>query len=105
MNYYGAKELVASFRTVRKNTIQVAEDFPEDQYGFTPAEGTRSIGRMGLPRFGGRVNAFGHIVSCRAGVSPVGAVGNGRSPFSTGLVDAFLASTGPAASTGAFGIA
>lgn len=45
MNYYGAKELADSFRTVRKNTIQVAEDIPEDQYGFTPAEGTRSIGR------------------------------------------------------------
>ena len=45
MNYYGGKELAESFRTVRKNTIQVAEDIPEDQYGFTPAEGTRSIGR------------------------------------------------------------
>ena len=45
MNYYGAKELADSFRTVRKNTIQVAEDIPEDQYGFTPAEGTRSIGQ------------------------------------------------------------
>ena len=45
MNYYGAKELADSFRTVRKNTIQVAEDIPEDQYRFTPAEGTRSIGR------------------------------------------------------------
>ena len=45
MNYYGAKELADSFRTVRKNTIQVAEDIPEDQYGFAPAEGTRSIGR------------------------------------------------------------
>ena len=45
MNYYGAKELADSFRTVRKNTIQVAEDIPEDRYGFAPAEGTRSIGR------------------------------------------------------------
>ena len=45
MNYYGAKELAESFRTVRKNTIQLAEDIPENQYGFTPAEGTRSIGR------------------------------------------------------------
>ena len=43
MNYYGAKELADSFRTVRKNTVQAAEDIPEDQYGFTPAEGTRSI--------------------------------------------------------------
>ena len=45
MNYYGAKELADSFRTVRKNTIQTAEDIPEDQYGFTPAEGTRSVAR------------------------------------------------------------
>jgi len=45
MNYYGAKELANSFRTVRKNTIQTAEDIPEDQYGFTPAEGTKSIAR------------------------------------------------------------
>ena len=45
MNYYGAKELANSFRTVRKNTIQTAEDIPEDQYGFTPTEGTRSIAR------------------------------------------------------------
>ena len=43
MNYYGAKELAASFRTVRQNTIQAAEDIPEEQYGFTAAEGTRSI--------------------------------------------------------------
>ena len=43
MDYYGAKELAQSFRTVRKNTIQTAEDIPEDQYGFTPAEGTKSI--------------------------------------------------------------
>ena len=28
MNYYGAKELANSFRTVRKNTIQTAEDIP-----------------------------------------------------------------------------
>ena len=40
---YGAKQLAASFRTVRQNTIQVAEDIPEDKYGFTPAEGTRSV--------------------------------------------------------------
>ena len=43
MNYYGAKELAGSFRTVRKNTMQSAEDIPEDQYGFTPAAGTKSI--------------------------------------------------------------
>ena len=43
MNYYGAKELASSFRTVRKNTIQIAEDIPEDQYGFIPAEGASRI--------------------------------------------------------------
>ena len=45
MNYYAAKELAASFRTVRQNTIQTAEDIPEDQYGFAPADGTRSIAK------------------------------------------------------------
>ena len=45
MTYYGAKELTDSFRTVRKNTMQAAEDIPEDRYGFSPAEGARSIGR------------------------------------------------------------
>ena len=43
MNYYAAKELAASFRTVRQNTIQTAEDIPEDRYGFAPAEGVRNI--------------------------------------------------------------
>jgi uncharacterized damage-inducible protein DinB len=45
MNYYGAKEMAASFRTVRQNTIQIAEDIPEDQYGFSPADGARGIAR------------------------------------------------------------
>jgi uncharacterized damage-inducible protein DinB len=43
MNIYGAKQLANSFRTVRKNTIQVAEDIPESKYGFTAAEGTRTV--------------------------------------------------------------
>jgi len=30
-NIYGAKQLSTSFRTVRQNTIQVAEDIPEDK--------------------------------------------------------------------------
>lgn len=46
MIYYGAKEMAASFRTVRNNTIQIAEDIPEDQYGFMPVEGARSIAKM-----------------------------------------------------------
>ena len=43
MTYYGAKELAQSFRTVRNNTIRIAEEIPEDQYGFRPAEGCRSV--------------------------------------------------------------
>jgi uncharacterized damage-inducible protein DinB len=34
MTYYGGKEMAAAFRTVRKNTIQIAEEIPEAQYGF-----------------------------------------------------------------------
>ncbi len=43
MTYYGAKELARSFRTVRMNTIKIAEEIPEEKYGFRPAEGCRSI--------------------------------------------------------------
>ena len=43
MTYYGAKELARSFRTVRENTIKIAEEIPEEKYGFRPAEGCRSI--------------------------------------------------------------
>ena len=43
MSIYGGKELASSFRTVRKNTIQVAEDIPESKYDFVAAPGTRSV--------------------------------------------------------------
>jgi uncharacterized damage-inducible protein DinB len=43
MTYYGATELARSFRTVRNNTIKIAEEIPEETYGFRPAEGCRSI--------------------------------------------------------------
>ena len=46
MNYYGPKELAASFRTVRKNTLIIAEEIPEDKYDFRAAEGTRTVGEM-----------------------------------------------------------
>jgi uncharacterized damage-inducible protein DinB len=46
LNYYGAKELAESFRTVRKNTITIAEDIPEEQYGFRPAPNTRTVGEL-----------------------------------------------------------
>jgi uncharacterized damage-inducible protein DinB len=46
MTYYGAKELAESFRTVRKNTIQVAEDIPEDKYDFKAAADVRSVEKL-----------------------------------------------------------
>ncbi len=43
MNYYGSKEIARSFRTVRKNTIAVAEDIPEQHYGFRATPETRTV--------------------------------------------------------------
>jgi uncharacterized damage-inducible protein DinB len=43
---YGARDIAESFRTVRKNTIQIAEDIPADQYGFRAAEGVKSVGEL-----------------------------------------------------------
>ncbi len=36
MNLYGLKQLVESARTVRRNTILIAEDIPEKQYRHSP---------------------------------------------------------------------
>ena len=44
MNFYGAKELAESFRTVRRNTLVIAEEIGEDQYGFQATPDTRTIG-------------------------------------------------------------
>ena len=46
MTGYGGKELAEAFRTVRKNTIQIAEDIPETKYSFEAAPEVRSVGRM-----------------------------------------------------------
>lgn len=45
MTYYGGKELAASFRTVRNNTIHIAEEIPEESYSFKPSPDSRSIGQ------------------------------------------------------------
>ena len=45
MTYYGGKELAAAFRTVRENTLKIAEEIPEDKYSFKPAPDCRSIGQ------------------------------------------------------------
>ena len=46
MTYYGAKHLADSYRTVRKNTLAIAEEIPADKYGFKAAPETMSVGEM-----------------------------------------------------------
>jgi uncharacterized damage-inducible protein DinB len=43
VTYYGASELARSFRVVRKNTLAIAEDIPEDRYDFRPTPECRSV--------------------------------------------------------------
>ena len=43
MQYYGSKEMAASFRTVRNNTIAVAEEIPEDKYSFQATPENRTV--------------------------------------------------------------
>ena len=45
MTYYGGKELAASFRTVRGNTMKIAEEIPENKYDFRAAPDCRTIGK------------------------------------------------------------
>ena len=63
MAFYGASDLADSLRTVRKNTIRIAEDIPEAQYGFRPAPETRSVGLLLVhialgPRFQQQIHAI-----------------------------------------------
>ena len=46
MQNYGAKQMAASWRTVRKNTIQIAEELPADQYDFQVTPDTMSVTKM-----------------------------------------------------------
>jgi uncharacterized damage-inducible protein DinB len=46
LNYYGGKELSESFRTVRKNTITIAQELPEEKYSFRPAPDVRPAGEL-----------------------------------------------------------
>lgn len=46
MTYYGGKNLADSFRTVRKNTLAIAEEIPEDKYGFRATPETMSVGEI-----------------------------------------------------------
>jgi uncharacterized damage-inducible protein DinB len=46
MTYYGGRELAAAFRTVRGNTIKIAEEIPESRYDFRASSETRTIGQL-----------------------------------------------------------
>lgn len=46
MTYYGAKDLAASFRQVRANTIKIAEEIPEGKYDFRAAPDCRTVAQL-----------------------------------------------------------
>jgi uncharacterized damage-inducible protein DinB len=46
MTHYGGKELAEAFRTVRTNTIKIAEEIPEEKYSFRAAPDTRSVAQL-----------------------------------------------------------
>ena len=46
MDYYSAKEMAESFRTVRKNTLIIAQEIPLEKYAFRAAPETRSVGEL-----------------------------------------------------------
>ena len=65
MTYYGPKEMAASFRTVRANTIKIAEEIPEESYTFRYAPGCRSVAETLIhiavgPRFQEQIHFIEH---------------------------------------------
>ena len=65
MTYYGPKEMAASFRTVRENTIKIAEEIPEESYGFRAAPECRSVAETLVhiavgPRFQEQIHLVEH---------------------------------------------
>jgi uncharacterized damage-inducible protein DinB len=63
MTYYGGKQLAASFRTVRQNTLKMAEEIPEDKYSFKASPDTRSIGELlAHMAFGHRFQQKAHAI-------------------------------------------
>jgi uncharacterized damage-inducible protein DinB len=68
MSLYGPKQLADSMRTVRKNTIQIAEDIPEKEYNYRPTPESRSTAEtllhiVGLARFDRFVHEEEHLSS------------------------------------------
>jgi uncharacterized damage-inducible protein DinB len=46
MTYYTSKDLARSFRVVRKNTLQIANEIPETDYAYRATPDTRTIAEM-----------------------------------------------------------
>jgi uncharacterized damage-inducible protein DinB len=46
MTYYGAQDLARSFRTVRGNTVTIAEEIGEEHYGFRATPETRTVAEL-----------------------------------------------------------
>ena len=46
MTYYGAQQLADSFRTVRRNTIAIAEEIPEEKYAFKATPEVMSVAQI-----------------------------------------------------------
>ena len=46
MNCYSGKDLARAFRTVRENTIKIAEEIPESKLDFVAAPGVRNVRQM-----------------------------------------------------------
>jgi uncharacterized damage-inducible protein DinB len=46
MTYYGSKQLADSFRTVRKNTIAIANEIPVDRYSFQATPDVMSVAEL-----------------------------------------------------------
>jgi uncharacterized damage-inducible protein DinB len=46
MTFYGGKHMADSFRTVRKNTLAIAEEIPAEQFDFKATPDVRSVGAL-----------------------------------------------------------
>ncbi|MEP6832551.1 MAG: DinB family protein [Gemmatimonas sp.] len=46
MKHYGASNMANSWRTVRNNTIQIAEEIPADKYNFRATDDTMTVAQL-----------------------------------------------------------
>ena len=45
VTYYSGKDMARSFRTVRENTVKIAEEIPENKYDFRASPDTKTVGQ------------------------------------------------------------